>query len=248
MSEFLRVKEIYKSIQGESTWAGLPCIFVRLTGCTLRCSYCDSVYAFTGGEKIQLNEILNRVDELSAGHSGYIKSTTGEHRLPLVELTGGEPLIQPASLPLMDSLVQNGYEVLLETSGAFPIEDIHSKVHIIMDLKCPSSGESEKNLRSNLDHISSKDEIKFVCGTREDLDFVEMMIRDYQLEQKTNILVSWVAPLTQSQQYSGLKRIPEGHVSISRLDLVEEIIARKLPVRFQLQMHKFIWPVDKVGV
>ncbi len=248
MSDFLRVKEIYKSIQGESTWAGLPCVFVRLSGCHLRCSYCDSVYAFTGGDKMTVDQVVRNVESFTIANPSFSQINGYKAKLPLVEITGGEPLIQAQSLKLMDSLVEKEYTVLLETSGALPINEINQQVHIIMDIKCPSSGESEKNLLQNLECIGSKDEIKFVCGTLEDLDFVERMIRDYQLDKRTGILVSWVSPLTSTQKFSGLKSLPEGVTPISRLELVETIMSRNLPVRFQLQMHKFIWPADKAGV
>src|SRR5436189_1778355 len=138
MSETLVINEIYLSLQGESTFAGLPCIFVRLTACNLRCSYCDTAYAFTEGSKMSLPEIRARIDELAQPFSTAV-STAG--RLPLVELTGGEPLLQPNALPLMQSLCDDGYTVLIETSGALDISKVDSRVHRIMDLKCPSSGE-----------------------------------------------------------------------------------------------------------
>src|SRR5271168_1458802 len=158
MSDTLVVNEIYLSVQGESTWAGLPCVFIRLTACNLRCSYCDTAYAFTDGKEMSPPEILARVDELAAPFSGRANGV----RLPLVELTGGEPLLQKNSLPLMKSLCDAGLTVLLETSGAHHISKIDPRVHRIMDLKCPSSGEVDKNHFENIARLKSTDEIKFV--------------------------------------------------------------------------------------
>src|ERR1700722_11072049 len=153
MSDTLVVNEIYLSLQGESTFAGLPCVFIRLTACDLRCSYCDTAYAFTEGKKNSLAEILATVKNLAKPFSNS--------QLPLVELTGGEPLLQKNSLPLMQSLCDDGFTVLIETSGAHDISKIDSRVHRIMDLKCPSSGEVDRNLFSNLAHLKATDEIKF---------------------------------------------------------------------------------------
>ena len=151
MQESLVVNEIYLSLQGESTWAGLPCVFVRLTACNLRCSYCDTAYAFTQGRKMERAEILARVGELAAP---YDAARRGEVRLPLVELTGGEPLLQAACLPLMAGLCDAGFVVLLETNGALDISLVDSRVHRIMDLKCPSSGEVEQNRWENLRYLT----------------------------------------------------------------------------------------------
>src|SRR5271170_4777017 len=158
MSDTLVINEIYLSVQGESTFAGLPCVFVRLTACNLRCSYCDTAYAFTEGRKMALPEITNRVQELARGFA----NAPGTMRLPLVELTGGEPLLQKNSLPLMKALCDDGFTVLLETSGALDIAPVDARVRRIMDLKCPISGEVERNLFSNIAHLKSTDEIQFV--------------------------------------------------------------------------------------
>ena len=167
VSETLIVNEIYLSLQGESTFAGLPCIFIRLTACDLRCSYCDTAYAFTEGKKQTLEEIRAEVQRLAAPFANS-KSLAGTPKLPLVELTGGEPLLQKNSLPLMKSLCDDGIIVLLETSGTHDISSVDPRVHRIMDLKCPSSGEVERNRWENLAHLKATDEIKFVVGTTED--------------------------------------------------------------------------------
>src|SRR5438552_5161612 len=162
MDETLVINEIYLSLQGASTFAGLPCIFIRLTACTLRCSYCDTAYAFTEGEKKSLAEVNSEVKRLAAAFPAEAPV-----RLPLVELTGGEPLLQKNSLPLMKTLCDEGFTVLLETSGAHDIAPVDPRVRRIMDLKCPSSGEAARNRWENISHLKPIDEIKFVIGTRE---------------------------------------------------------------------------------
>lgn len=248
MSDLVRVQEIYHSIQGESTWAGLPCTFVRLTGCPLRCSYCDSAYAFAGGEKMELGDVVKRVEELGGAKQEVVLPGVGKVSVPLVEVTGGEPLIQPGCIPLLNELSCRGFKVLLETSGAISIKDVPESVHTIMDIKCPSSGESDRLHPENIEILRPSDEVKFVCGTWEDIDFTEAMIRDHGLADRATLLVSWVAPLSPEQQDKSLKPLPEGMKPISRLELVDECLRRNLPVRFQLQMHKFIWPPDMKGV
>jgi len=239
VSETLVINEVYLSLQGESTFAGLPCVFIRLTACDLRCSYCDTAYAFTEGQKQTLPAILARVDELAAP---YIKP------LPLVELTGGEPLLQKNSLPLMRRLCDAGYTVLLETSGAHDIAPVDPRVRRIMDLKCPSSGEAGRNLPSNLACLRPTDEIKFVIGTREDYDWMKAQIRAHNLAAVCPLLCSWVHPLAPDQQHPALKPVPAGHTPVSRRELAERIIADALPVRFQAQLHKLIWPPEERGV
>ena len=239
MSETLAINEIYISVQGESTFAGLPCIFVRLTACNLRCSYCDTAYAFTEGSRMTLGEVLARVQKL-AGPFGA--------RLPLVELTGGEPLLQKNSLPLMKELCDAGFTVLIETSGALDIAPVDARVHRIMDLKCPSSGECERNRLENLAELKPTDEIKFVIGTRQDYEWAKAIILQRGLAGICPLLMSWVSPLLPHQQDKSLKKVPEGQMPLSRRELVEQIVADALPVRFQLQMHKFIWPPDQKGV
>ena len=240
MSETLVVNEVYLSLQGESTFAGLPCIFVRLTACDLRCSYCDTAYAFTEGKKTLLTEVRADIQRLAAPFSNS--------KLPLVELTGGEPLLQKNSLPLMRQLCDDGFTVLIETSGAHDISAIDPRVRRIMDLKCPSSGEVARNRLENLAQLKSTDEIKFVIGTVEDYEWAKQQIAAHQLDVICPLLMSWVHPLTPEQRNKALKPVPVGHAPITRKDLVERIIADALPVRFQAQLHKIIWPPEQRGV
>lgn len=246
MSETLVVNEIYLSLQGESTFAGLPCVFIRLTACDLRCSYCDTAYAFTEGKKRGLTEILTEVKRLAKPFIGGTSSTSP--KLPLVELTGGEPLLQKNSLPLMKQLCDDGFTVLIETSGAHDISKIDPRVRRIMDLKCPSSGEVERNLVSNIGQLKSTDEVKFVIGTREDYEWAKAQIAAHKLDAVCPLLFSWVHPLAPEQQNKVLKKVPAGLTPISRKELAEKIITDALPVRFQIQQHKIIWPPEQRGV
>jgi 7-carboxy-7-deazaguanine synthase len=240
VSDSLVINEIYLSLQGESTFAGLPCVFVRLTACDLRCSYCDTAYAFKEGRKMPITDILTKVNVLAAPFK--------RPSLPLVELTGGEPLLQKNSLILMRQLCDDNFTVLLETSGAHDISAIDPRVHRIMDLKCPSSGESERNRMENLKHLKATDEIKFVIGTRQDYDWAKDQLTRHQLQNVCPLLFSWVHPLAPDQQNPSLKKVPAGQTPISRRELVEQIIADALPVRFQAQLHKIIWPPEQRGV
>ena len=251
MPETLVINEIYLSLQGESTFAGLPCVFVRLTACDLRCSYCDTAYAFTEGKRQTVEEARAEVNRLAkpfqqepAGADGGARKL----RLPLVELTGGEPLLQKNSLLLMRQLCDEGYTVLLETSGAHDIAGVDPRVRRIMDLKCPSSGEAARNRWENLQHLKATDEIKFVMGTQQDYEWAKEKIREHKLEEICPLLFSWVHPLSPEQQDKSLKPAPSGQTPISRQELVEKIIADALPVRFQVQMHKVIWPPQQRGV
>ncbi len=244
MSDTLIVNEIYLSLQGESTFAGLPCVFVRLTACNLRCSYCDTAYAFTEGASRSLTQIIDEVQNIAQKYAEH----KSRNKLPLVELTGGEPLLQRNSLRLMRQLCDLGFTVLIETSGALDISEVDPRVHRIMDLKCPSSGESERNRLENIGLLKSADEVKFVIGTREDYAWAKAKLTQYRLDEICLILFSWVSPLAPEQQHKALKRVPADHHPISRLELVESIIADALPVRFQLQMHKFIWQPEERGV
>jgi 7-carboxy-7-deazaguanine synthase len=244
MADTLVVNEVYLSLQGESTFAGLPCVFVRLTACNLRCSYCDTAYAFTEGAPRQVAQIIQEVESIATKYAAH----KGPYRLPLVELTGGEPLLQRNSLRLMRQLCELGFKVLIETSGALDISEIDPRVHRIMDLKCPSSGESDRNRFENIAHLKSTDEAKFVIGTREDYLWAKEQLAKFELAGICSVLFSWVSPLKPEQQHKSLKRVPPDHQAISRLELVERIIADALPVRFQLQMHKFIWSPEQRGV
>ena len=261
MSDMLVINEIYLSLQGESTFAGLPCIFVRLAACNLRCSYCDTAYAFTEGKKMSLEEIRAEMKRLAAPFVAAdvrrrtLSPTTnippphvGGYKLPLVELTGGEPLLQTNSIPLMKQLCDDGFTVLIETSGALDIAPVDPRVRRIMDLKCPSSGEVQRNRWENLPLLKQTDEVKFVVGTKEDYDWAKQQIAQHRLAEVCPILFSWVAPLLPHQQDKSLKTIPDDQTPITRTELAEKIIADALPVRFQLQMHKFIWPPDQRGV
>ncbi|PYL09395.1 MAG: 7-carboxy-7-deazaguanine synthase [Verrucomicrobia bacterium] len=212
----LTINEIYESIQGESTWAGERCVFVRLTFCDLRCNYCDTEYAFYEGKKQTLNEIVD-LDE--------------KFECPLVEITGGEPLLQKNVLPLMSMLCDRGHTVLLETSGAHDISPVDPRVHRIMDLKTPGSGEVNKNLWSNIEHLTGLDEVKFVIGSREDYDWSVDKVRAFALTKRCHAVL--FSPIW------------------GRIDprqIVEWMLANKLDVRFQLQMHKFIWSPTQRGV
>jgi len=236
VSGTLRVHEIYLSLQGESTFAGLPCVFIRLTGCDLRCSYCDTAYAFIGGDTISMESILEHVDGLAEGYP----------EPPVVELTGGEPLLQKDTPALLTALCDRGFTVLLETSGAHDISVVDPRVHRIVDLKCPSSGEHEKNLAENIAHLRPSDEVKCVIGTREDYTWAKEHLR--QLFGKCEVLFSWVNPLEGNQASDVLKPVPSDHTPLTRRELAETIVTDRLPVRFQLQQHKHIWPVDQKGV
>jgi 7-carboxy-7-deazaguanine synthase len=245
VADTLVVNEIYLSLQGESTFAGLPCIFIRLTACDLRCSYCDTAYAFKEGGKLPLPEVIAGVQRLAAPFRD-LKSQG--FKLPLVELTGGEPLLQKNALPLMRQLCDAGFMVLLETGGQHDISQVDPRVRRIMDLKCPSSGEAGRNLYSNLAHLRATDEIKFVIGTVEDYEWAKGQIAARRLDAVCPLLFSWVHPLAPEQQSPVLKAVPAGQTPLTRRELAEKIIADALPVRFQVQQHKIIWPPEQRGV
>lgn len=221
MSDFLRITEIFYSIQGESTWAGLPCTFVRLTGCPLRCSWCDTAYAFHGGERKTFDDILEEV---------------ASHPTKLVEITGGEPLSHPGSIRLADLLLEAGYTVLVETSGAFDVSGLDPRVHKIMDLKCPGSGEEHRNLWANLDHLTERDEVKFVVKDRADYEWARDAIRDRGLD--TRVLEGTLRALLISPVW--------GQIDLE--SLAGWALEDGLPVRFQVQLHKLIWGPDRIGV
>ncbi len=244
MAETVVISEVYRSLQGESTFAGLPCVFVRLTGCNLRCSYCDTAYAFTGGRREEVAAVVARVRDLS----GKAVAGEGVGRLPLVELTGGEPLLQPGALVLMRELADAGYTVLLETSGALDIGGVDARVRRIVDLKCPGSGEVERNRWENLAQLRRTDELKFVVGYVEDYEWMRGVLEQHRLWEVCPVLVSWVSPLLAHQRDASLKLAPGGLHTISRRELAERVIQDALPVRFQLQMHKHIWAPDERGV
>jgi 7-carboxy-7-deazaguanine synthase len=228
----------------------LPCVFVRLAACDLRCSYCDTAYAFGEGSKKSVEEVRSEVQRL-AGPFGEVRSPRSEvrsDRLPLVELTGGEPLLQKNSLLLMRALCDDGFTVLLETSGAQDIAPVDPRVRRIMDLKCPGSGEAACNRWENLAHLKSTGEIKFVIATREDYEWAKERIAEHGLAAICPVLFSWAHPLAAEQQDKSLKKVPPGQTLISRRELAEKIIADALPVRFQVQLHKVIWAPEQRGV
>jgi 7-carboxy-7-deazaguanine synthase len=222
---FLRVTEIFHSVQGESTWAGLPCTFVRITGCPLRCVWCDTAYAFHGGERMTLEAILERVRE--------VRATRGTE---LIEVTGGEPLAHPNALPLVERLLDDGFTVLVETSGAFDVAPLDPRAHRIMDLKCPGSGESERNLWSNLAHLTARDEVKFVVKDRADWEWTARAIAENGLDAR--VRAGTLRALLVSPVW--------GEVDLEAL--AGWILQSGLPVRFQLQMHKLIWGPERTGV
>jgi 7-carboxy-7-deazaguanine synthase len=208
----MRITEIYQSIQGESSHAGLPCVFVRTTGCDLRCSWCDSEFTFTGGTQMTLDQIMNEVEKYDC---------------TLVELTGGEPMLQPQIYELATRLADAGHTVLIETGGHRDISRLDPRVIRIMDLKCPASGECEKNLFFNLEHLRPSDEIKFVLADREDYDWALKTVREHRLEDRVKLLIS------------------TAFGALEPADVVGWMLTDKLRARFQLQLHKYIWPPEE---
>jgi 7-carboxy-7-deazaguanine synthase len=229
------ITEIFKSIQGEGTRAGLPCLFVRLTGCNLRCTWCDTAYAFHGGKKMSVEEVLGRVEEL-AGRD--VQTTGGQAVVPLVELTGGEPLLQEEIYPLAQKLVAAGYTVMIETSGERFIGNLPAEVIKIVDVKCPDSGEPDTFEMRNLEALSENDEVKFVLSTRRDYEFARDFMAQHGLARRVNQVL--FSPVTEDPlgKWPGL----EPRV------LVEWILADGLPVRLGLQLHKYIWHPATKGV
>ncbi len=212
----LTVFEIYRSIQGESTHVGRPCVFVRLAACNLRCSWCDTPYAFTGGRKMTVDEVVAQVAAIECR---------------LVELTGGEPLLQPEATTLMQRLVDDGYEVLLETGGHMPIDEVPDEVAVILDVKCPASGEADAMHWANLDQLSSRDEVKFVIQDRADFDYAREVVTRHALADR-------VAAVLFSPVFGVL----------APAQLAEWILEACVPARLQLQAHKYIWDPAMRGV
>ncbi|MCL4845072.1 MAG: radical SAM protein [Acidobacteria bacterium] len=212
----LTVNEIFYSIQGESTHSGRPCVFVRLTACDLRCTWCDTPYSFTEGRKMGLDEVLDEV---------------GRHGCPLVEVTGGEPLLQPDVYPLMDALLAGGRTVLLETGGHVSIERVPAAVVKVVDVKCPASGESHRNHWRNLDLLAPHDEVKFVVQDRGDYEFAREIVRRHLLDRKCAAVL--FSPV---------------HGRLDLKLLAEWVLADELPVRIQVQLHKYIWGAEVRGV
>ncbi len=211
----LWVSEIFHSIQGESSRAGWPCVFVRLTGCNLRCVWCDTAYAFHEGRSMSVGEVVAEVER---------------YRCPLVELTGGEPLLQPEAIPLMEELLRRGRRVLLETGGGLSIADVPRGVVRIVDVKCPGSGESDRNHWANLEILEGKDEIKFVVADRRDYSWASQQVRERDLTRRCSVLFSPV------------------HGVLHPGDLARWVLDDGLPVRVQIQLHKILWPGAERGV
>jgi 7-carboxy-7-deazaguanine synthase len=212
----LTINEIFHSIQGESTHTGRPCVFVRLTACDLRCSWCDTPYAFTEGRKMSIDDVVARVAEFEC---------------PLVEITGGEPLLQEGVYPLMDRLIEAGHSVMLETGGHISIERVPKAVVRIVDVKCPGSGESAKNHWSNLERLTAQDEVKFVIKDRADYEYARDVVARHDLGSRCRAVL--FSPV---------------HDVLPAKELAEWILADRLPVRLQLQAHKFIWGAHVRGV
>lgn len=213
----LRVTEIFRSLQGESTHAGRPCTFVRLTGCPMRCSWCDSEYTFTGGEHVSIEDVLNQVRNFGCR---------------LVEVTGGEPLAQREAFDLIRRLCDEDYEVLIETGGYVSTEDLDQRAKVILDVKCPASGEAERNHWPNLTRLrADMDEVKFVVADRLDWDFARKVVQDYGLESRAKSIL--ISPAWEQ---------------IDLQDLANWIADSRLNLRMQLQMHKYIWGADARGV
>ncbi|UZR29810.1 7-carboxy-7-deazaguanine synthase QueE [Methylococcus mesophilus] len=204
----VRITEIFFSLQGETRTVGLPTVFVRLTGCPLRCVYCDTTYAFSGGERMSIAEVVERVDGYGARH---------------VTVTGGEPLAQKACLPLLAALCDQGYEVSLETGGAHDVSAVDPRVVRVVDLKTPGSGEVSRNLYGNIDALRAGDQLKFVITDQADYDWAVAKLNQYRLAERCEILFSPVAG------------------SLDPAQLAEWILRDRLPVRFQLQLHKLLW-------
>jgi len=211
----MRVTEIFHSIQGESSFVGQPCVFIRLTGCPLRCTWCDTEYAFYGGSEQSIEHILGKVESYGCR---------------LVEITGGEPLAQSEAVPLITKLCERGYDVLIETSGAIDTATVDPRAHVILDVKCPGSGMSDRMRWSNLDRLTMKDEAKFVLADRADYEWSRQVLEQHELATRCTVLMSPVFG------------------SLDPRQLAEWVLADRLPVRLQLQLHKLIWAPDMRGV
>ena len=227
----MQITEIFKSIQGESTYAGMACVFVRLTGCNLRCSWCDSEYTFSGGHRMAIEEVLEEVEQLSPQGG-------------LVEITGGEPMLQEREVvPLMQRLLQEGYRVLLETSGERPLERVPRRVVKIVDVKCPNSGEPNTFHTENLEALEPHDEVKFVLSDRTDYEFARDFVTEYRLAGRVNAIL--FSPAFRKDA-SGVRSA--SHCLLDPQELAEWMLADRVPAGLGLQMHKFIWDPATKGV
>ena len=214
-SKMLKVNEIYLSVQGESSYTGLPCVFIRLTGCNLRCIWCDTAYAFYEGKSMSIDEIVGKVKNFG---------------VKLIEITGGEPLMQENVYPLMNGLIEKGFQVLLETGGSLSLEKVPRDIIKIMDIKCPGSGEHKNNTLDNLKFLETKDEVKFVILNRHDYEWSRDLIHKYKIHEIAHILISPV------------------YDKLELKEIVKWILEDKLPVRLQTQLHKAIWDENTIGV
>ena len=214
-SKMLKVNEIYLSVQGESSYTGLPCVFIRLTGCNLRCIWCDTAYAFYEGKSMSIDEIVGKVKNFG---------------VKLIEITGGEPLMQENVYPLMNGLIEKGFQVLLETGGSLSLEKVPRDIIKIMDIKCPGSGEHKNNNFDNLKFLETKDEVKFVILNRHDYEWSRDLIHKYKIHEIAHILISPV------------------YDKLELKEIVKWILEDKLPVRLQTQLHKAIWDENTIGV
>ena len=227
----MQIIEIYKSLQGESTYSGLPCVFVRLTGCNLRCTWCDSEYTFTGGKKMTLEDVLAEVKRLSSS-GGF------------VEITGGEPMLQEReAVPLMQRLINDGFTVLLETSGERPLKNVPAEVRKIVDVKCPDSGEQDTFCMDNLAALQPHDEIKFVLSSRTDYEFSREFTEKHKLSSRVNAVL--FSPAFRKDA-TGAR--DASHCLLDPQQLAEWMLADNVPARLGLQLHKFIWDPAVKGV
>ncbi|HLW83664.1 MAG TPA: radical SAM protein [Candidatus Sulfotelmatobacter sp.] len=227
----MQITEIYKSLQGESTYAGLPCVFVRLTGCNLRCSWCDSEYTFTGGRRQSIEEVIAEVQRLSPSGG-------------LVEITGGEPMLQEREVvPLMERLLDAGYRLLLETSGERPLQRVPRGVIKIVDVKCPDSGEPETFCLDNMAALCAHDEVKFVLSSRADYEFARGFTEQHNLAQRVNAVL-----FSPAFRKNATGARDSSHCLLDPRELAEWMIADNVPARLGLQLHKFIWDPALKGV
>jgi 7-carboxy-7-deazaguanine synthase len=227
----MQITEIYKSLQGESTYAGLPCVFVRLTGCNLRCSWCDSEYTFTGGRRLTTEEVRREVRRLSPEGG-------------LVEITGGEPMLQEREVvPFMQQLLEDGYRVLLETSGERPLERVPAEVIKIVDVKCPHSGAPDTFRLENLSTLTRHDEVKFVLSDRQDYEFARDFTQAHDLARRVNAVL--FSPAFRKDA-AGIR--DSSHCLLDPQELAEWMLADGVPARLSLQLHKFIWDPAVKGV